>query len=75
MWVILCCSFDMNAGNTALGIPRFRQDFGYALGGDYVLYADWQSAFSGGPAALQIVGTFIAGSECVARMSLTGSPG
>jgi hypothetical protein len=28
-----------------------RKDFGYAFGGDYVLPADWQGAFSGGPVA------------------------
>jgi hypothetical protein len=63
VWIILCCSFDSNAGSLVLGIPRFRQDFGYAFQGDYVLPADWQSAFSGGPAATQVLGTFVSGSE------------
>lgn len=63
VWSILCCSFDSNAGSLVLGIPRFRQDFGYAFQGDYILPADWQSAFSGGPAATQVVGTFVSGSK------------
>lgn len=65
IWIIVCCSFDSNAGNTVLGIPKFREDYGYAYAGDFVLYAEWQSAFSGGPAALQVMGTFLGGSECL----------
>ncbi|EON95830.1 putative mfs hexose transporter protein [Phaeoacremonium minimum UCRPA7] len=44
-----------------LSIPEFRKDFGREYAGNYVLDADWQSAFSGGPIASSIVGTFGAG--------------
>lgn len=63
IWVVMCCSFDNSAGSSVLSIPKFREDFGYLYEGDYVLPAAWQSAFSGGPAASQIVGTFVGGGE------------
>jgi MFS transporter, SP family, general alpha glucoside:H+ symporter len=51
IWVLVLNSFENQAGGAVLGIPQFRKDFGYAFGGDYVLPAKWQSAFSGGPVA------------------------
>lgn len=65
VWIIMCCSFDNNAGSIVFGIPMFRKDFGYAFEGDYILPPDWQSAFSGGPAAAMILGTFMSGSELI----------
>jgi hypothetical protein len=59
IWNVLCCSFDNNAGGMVLGVPRFRQDFGYLYNGEYTLYAEWQAAFNGGSAACQIFGTFM----------------
>jgi hypothetical protein len=32
-------------------INSIRKDFGYKFGDEYVLPADWQGAFSGGPVA------------------------
>ncbi|RSH80154.1 hypothetical protein EHS25_007259 [Saitozyma podzolica] len=61
IWVLLCCSFDNSAAGSVVGIPRFRQDYGYAYEGDYVLPANWQSAYSGGPAAASVFGTFAGG--------------
>jgi len=61
IWTIVCCSFDNSAGIVVLGIPQFRKDFGYEFQGGYVLPANWQSAFSGGPQAAQILATFFAG--------------
>ena len=63
VWIIVCCSFDSNAGSVVVGIPRFRQDFGYWYEDNWVLPAKWQSAYSGAPTAAQIVGTFVCGSE------------
>jgi hypothetical protein len=60
--IIICCSFDNNAGGNVLGIPRFRQDYGNEFEGNYVLPAQWQSAYSGGPAAAGVFGTF--GGSC-----------
>lgn len=42
---------DALTGGSVLSIPQFRQDFGYKFGNSYVLYVDWQSAFSGAPVA------------------------
>jgi len=63
IWIIVCCSFDGNAGSIVVGIPKFREDFGYRYQGNWILPADWQSAFSGGPAATTILGTFVSGSK------------
>lgn len=61
IWVLVACSFDNNASSSILGIPQFRQDFGSAYAGSYVLPAKWQSAYSGGPAAATVVGAFASG--------------
>ncbi|KPM38225.1 hypothetical protein AK830_g8342 [Neonectria ditissima] len=61
--VITCLlvSFENQASGMVLSIPEFRKDFGNEFEGSYVLQADWQSAFYGGPIASSIVGTFAAG--------------
>jgi len=51
IWLLVLNSFENQAGGTALGIPQFRKDFGYKFGDEYVLPANWQGAFSGGPVA------------------------
>jgi SP family general alpha glucoside:H+ symporter-like MFS transporter len=63
IWVLVACSFDNNASSNILAIPAFRKDFGYEYQGSYVLYAKWQSAYSGGPSAATVVGAFAAGCE------------
>ncbi|KAK7226771.1 hypothetical protein V2G26_014774 [Clonostachys chloroleuca] len=56
VWYVLLVSFENQASGNILGIPRFREDFGYLLDGKYVLHANWQSAFSGAPMASAIFG-------------------
>lgn len=51
IYVLILTSFDNQAGGIVIGIPQFRKDFGSAFGGDYVLPAKWQSAYSGAPVA------------------------
>jgi hypothetical protein len=50
-WCIILLSFDVQASGSVVGIPRFRQDFGYEFEGGFVLQASWQSAFNGAPVA------------------------
>jgi len=54
-------SHTMQASGIILGIPEFRKDFGYFFDGNYVLPANWQSAFSGAPSAAQIIGALFTG--------------
>ena len=63
IWVLVACSFDNQASAGILGIPKFRKDFGHEYEGAYVLPAKWQSAYSGGPAAAMVAGSFLAGCE------------
>ncbi|KAH8651467.1 MFS hexose transporter [Ilyonectria robusta] len=56
IWYVLLVSFENQASGNILGIPRFREDFGYLHDGKYVLHANWQSAFSGAPMASAIIG-------------------
>lgn len=49
--VLTLSSYDNQAGGIFLSIPQFRKDFGYAFEGNYVLYAKWQSAYTGAPCA------------------------
>lgn len=51
VWCVLLVSFENQASGNILGIPRFREDFGTAFEGGYVLPAEWQAAFSGAPVA------------------------
>ncbi|CAH0056277.1 unnamed protein product [Clonostachys solani] len=57
----LLVSFENQAAGMVLSVPEFRKDFGHEFAGDYVLDADWQSAFYGGPVASSVIGTFCAG--------------
>ena len=50
-WCIILVSFEMQASGSVLGIPEFRKDFGSEFDGNYVLPADWQSAFNAAPVA------------------------
>ncbi|KAH8884155.1 MFS hexose transporter [Thozetella sp. PMI_491] len=58
VWYVLLVSFENQASGNILGIPTFRQDFGYLYNGKWTLYANWQSAFSGAPLASAIIGCF-----------------
>lgn len=61
VFTTLLVSFENQAAGMVLSVPRFRQDFGYKFGEDYVLDAAWQSAFFGGPIASTIMGTLTSG--------------
>lgn len=63
IWQCVAVSFDAQAGSAVLSIPKFRENYGFLNSeGTYELYAKWQSAYSGGPAAGQVIGTIISGS-------------
>lgn len=63
IWQCVAVSFDAQAGSAVLSIPKFRENYGFLNAeGAYELYAKWQSAYSGGPAAGQVIGTIISGS-------------
>lgn len=49
IFVLVLGSFDNQAGGVVLSIPQFRKDFGSPFAGNYVLPAEWQSAYSGAP--------------------------
>lgn len=51
VWTVLLVSFENQASGNILGIPQFRQDFGFYFEGNWVLSTKWQSAFSGAPIA------------------------
>jgi len=51
VWLTMLVSFENQASGIVIGIPQFRKDFGYFADGSYVLPAQWQAAFSGGPVA------------------------
>ena len=51
VWTTLLVSFENQASGIVIGIPQFRKDFGNYFEGNYVVPANWQSAFSGGPVA------------------------
>ncbi|UKZ83265.1 hypothetical protein TrVFT333_011072 [Trichoderma virens FT-333] len=55
LWTVILLSFDAQAAGSVVGIPRFRQDFGYLFEGEYVLPAQWQSAFNGAPVAMAVI--------------------
>lgn len=74
IYLILACAFDNSAAGSVVGLPRFRQDFGYAFAGDYVIPANWQSAWSGAPNAAQVLGTFTGGCKCISSLILKTSP-
>jgi SP family general alpha glucoside:H+ symporter-like MFS transporter len=51
IWALIVIGFDNQAGGLVISIPKFREDYGKPFGGGYVIDAQWQSAFSGGPVA------------------------
>lgn len=51
LWCVLANNYAKLAGQSVLGIPQFRKDFGKAYNGNYVLSATWQSAYYGAPQA------------------------
>lgn len=51
VWTLIVISFDNQAGGMVVSIPEFRKDYGHAYEDGYVIDANWQSAFSGGPTA------------------------
>jgi MFS transporter, SP family, general alpha glucoside:H+ symporter len=55
-WSIILAAFELQAAGSVLGIPEFRKDFGSFFEGNYVLPAEWQSAFNAAPVASAIVG-------------------
>ncbi|EXJ75325.1 uncharacterized protein A1O5_02021 [Cladophialophora psammophila CBS 110553] len=65
-WSIVLAAFELQAAGSVLGIPEFRKDFGSYFEGNYVLPAEWQSAFNAAPVASAIVG--VLGGAAVADM-------
>lgn len=60
IFVLVCTSFESQAGGIVIAISAFRRDFGdLQPDGSYVIAASWQSAFSGIPLAGQIVGQWV----------------
>jgi hypothetical protein len=51
IWALIVIGFDNQAGGLVVSIPEFRKDYGKPFKGGYVIDAQWQSAFSGGPVA------------------------
>lgn len=49
IWMVLLVSYENQASGNILGIPQFRKDFGQEHDGEYVLQANWQSAFTAAP--------------------------
>ncbi|KIX99304.1 uncharacterized protein Z520_04880 [Fonsecaea multimorphosa CBS 102226] len=60
LWCILANNYAKTAGQSVLGIPQFRKDFGSAYDGNYVLSAKWQSAYYGAPQAAAVMGALSA---------------
>ncbi|KAL7948835.1 general substrate transporter [Trichoderma barbatum] len=60
LWAVILLSFDVQASGSVVGIPKFRQDFGYLFEGEYVLPAQWQSAFNGAPVAMAVISSLVA---------------
>lgn len=71
-WCVYACStivlaaFELQASGSVLGIPAFRKHFGSRFDNDYVLPAEWQSAFNAAPVASAIVG--VLGGAAIADM-------
>ncbi|KAK0125363.1 hypothetical protein ONS96_009211 [Cadophora gregata f. sp. sojae] len=53
--------FDAQVNGAMISVPAFRRDFGYLFEGQYVIPADWQSAFNIISAVGQFVGGFVFG--------------
>ncbi|OAL37866.1 hypothetical protein AYO20_02699 [Fonsecaea nubica] len=60
LWCVLANNYAKTAGQSVLGIPQFRKDFGSAYHGNYVLSAKWQSAYYGAPQAASVMGALSA---------------
>ncbi|EXJ69699.1 uncharacterized protein A1O5_06770 [Cladophialophora psammophila CBS 110553] len=60
LWCVLANNYAKTAGQSVLGIPQFRKDFGSAYEGNYVLSAKWQSAYYGAPQAAAVMGALSA---------------
>ncbi|OAP57753.1 hypothetical protein AYL99_08491 [Fonsecaea erecta] len=60
LWCILANNYAKTAGQSVLGIPQFRKDFGSPYHGNYVLSAKWQSAYYGAPQAAAVMGALSA---------------
>ncbi|AOA64408.1 Maltose permease [Komagataella phaffii CBS 7435] len=58
IFIAILVGYESQAGGIVLSIPRFREDFGNAYQGGYVLPADWQSAITGGATGALVVGSF-----------------
>ncbi|KAH8168536.1 sugar transporter domain-containing protein [Sarocladium implicatum] len=56
VWCVLLVSFENQAAGNIISVPRFREDFGEPYDGDYVIPAEWQSAFQGAPVASGVFG-------------------
>jgi MFS transporter, SP family, general alpha glucoside:H+ symporter len=56
VWTLVIVGFDNSASGQVLSIPQFRKNFGYLYEGEYLLDAKWQSAISGGPTAMNVIG-------------------
>ncbi|KIV83335.1 hypothetical protein PV11_05369 [Exophiala sideris] len=56
LWCVLANNYAKTAGQSVLGIPQFRKDFGSAFDGNYVLSTAWQSAYYGAPQAAAVMG-------------------
>jgi hypothetical protein len=54
LWCVLANNYGKTAGQSVLGIPQFRKDFGEPYDGNYVLSATWQSAYYGAPQAAYV---------------------
>lgn len=61
VWSTLLVSFEGQAGGAITGITEFRKDFGSPYDGNWVLPANWQSAYTGGPLVSGIAGALSAG--------------
>ena len=75
IWVMCLQGFDNQAGGIVVGIKQFRKDFGSPYDGDYVLPADWQSAFNGAPYATAVFGAIFGSwvADCKLLILLTAT--
>ncbi|KAH6670278.1 general substrate transporter [Plectosphaerella plurivora] len=63
LWTLIVRGFEAGASGTVLSIPHFRKQFGAPMPGSsgrYFIATTWQSALSGGPSGMAIVGAVLA---------------
>lgn len=61
LWTLIVRGFEAGASGAVLSIPHFRKQFGVPMpGGKYFIATTWQSAISGGPQGMSIVGACFA---------------